>query len=236
MKIFILSRGPLAEKVVNNLVEHGFAEMMVGVYEYSEKTHGTFDDIESVMPPDLLQCDLLLVLFLHPDVAPVIPMVAERTGAREVLAPIEDWHLMPEGLRRQLAGELDELGIGSEFPKPFCQLDGSKHPLIREFSEKLGRPRFEIEKSGGTISTVRTIRDTPCGSARFVATKLVGVDIPRSKEKAVRAHLDYPCLAGMDPDPILKKDIMQTAADCLAEEIARCLGEGAEPPAVEEGA
>jgi len=145
LRIYIVSRGPLAEKVLNNLVEHGFAEMIVGVHEYPESTHGLIDDLEALMPEELPKCDLLLVLFLHPDVVPVIPKVAERTGAKEVLVPIEDWHIMPEGLRRQLAGELDEIGVKYEFPRPFCQLDGSAHPLIRAFSKKLGKPCLEIE-------------------------------------------------------------------------------------------
>jgi hypothetical protein len=224
LRVYVLSRGPLAEKVVNNLVRHGFADMIVGIHEYPEQTHGLVDDLETVMPPDPPQCDLLLALFLHPDVAVVIPEVAKRTGAREVLVPIDDWHLMPEGLRRQIQAELDEHGIKNEFPRPFCQIGSSKHPLISEFAQKLGRPEFEIEERGGVISGVRTKRDTPCGSACFVAEKLVGVDLAKSREKASRAHLDYyPCLAGMDRDPVLKTEIMQVATEYLCEEVAKAI-------------
>ncbi len=228
MRIYILSRGPLGEKVVNNLVEHGLANMIVGIHEYPEAVHGLIDDLETVIPKDPPECDLLLALFLNPDVAPVIPEVAKRTGAKEVLVPIEDWHLLPEGLKRQLAKELDELGIKHEFPKPFCQLDGSAHPLIRAFSTILGKPRLEIEQKQGVIVSARVKRDTPCGSARFVAGRLVGVDVSESRDKAIRAHHDYPCLAGMDTDPELKKEIMQVAAECLCEEVARAVAEKAE--------
>ncbi len=230
MRIYIVSRGPLAEKVLNNLVEHGFAEMIVGVHEYPESTHGLIDDLEALMPEELPKCDLLLVLFLHPDVVPVIPKVAERTGAKEVLVPIEDWHIMPEGLRRQLAGELDEIGVKYEFPRPFCQLDGSAHPLIRAFSKKLGKPCLEIEHKAGVILSATTRRDTPCGSARFVAGKLVGVDVSESAGKAARAHLDYPCLAGMDTDPVLKRETMQVATERLCEEVARAIGKKSASP------
>ncbi len=223
MRIYILSRGPLAEKVVNNLVEHGLADMIVGIHEYPESTHGMIDDLETVMPEDPPECDLLLALFLHPAVAPVIPRVARRTGAKEVLVPIEDWHLMPEGLRRQLADELHELGIRYEFPKPFCQLDGSSHPLINQFAIRVGRPRMDLEQRSGVIIAATATRDTPCGSARFVAGRLIGTDASESRDKAARAHLDYPCLAGMDPDPVLKREIMQVATGCLCDEVDRAL-------------
>lgn len=229
MRIYVLTRGPLGEKVVNNLVKRGMAEMIVGIHEYAEAPPGLIDDLETVMPPDPPQCDLLLALFLHPDVAVVIPKVAERTGAREVLVPIDDWHLMPEGLKRQISSELDGLRVAYEFPKPFCQLDGSDKELIGEFARSLGRPRFKAEQERGVITTIRTVRDTPCGSACFVAERLPGVDVSESRERAARAHLDYPCLAGMDKDPMLDREIMQIATECLCEEIAKALGPAQDP-------
>lgn len=236
MRIYIVSRGPLGEKVVNNLVEWGYAESIVGIHEYPEKDQGLVDDLETVMPPDPPECDLLVALFLHPDVAPVIPRLAERTHAKEVLVPIDDWHLMPEGLRRQLAKELDELGVSYEFPKPFCQMEG-KHPLVGEFSKRLGKPCFNIEVSRDVIIGARTERDTPCGSARFVAEKLKGVEVGEAREKASRAHLDYPCLAGMDRDPLLKTEIMQVATECLCDAVvsALCLEKGEEGRGEEKG-
>ena len=228
MRIYVLTRGPLGEKVVNNMVKRGLADSMVGIHEYPEKAQGLVDDLETIMPPDPPECDLLLCLFLHPDVVPVIPMVAEKTGAKEVLAPVDDWHLMPEGLRRQISGELDEIGVAYEFPKPFCQLETSSHPFIEEMAKKLGKPRFEADVKLGSISRIRVTRDTPCGSAQFVADKLVGVDAADYREKASRAHLDYPCLAGMDRDPILKTEIMQVATECLCEEVGRALKEAVE--------
>ena len=228
MRIYILTRGPLGEKVVNNLVKRGFAEFIVGIYEYPEKAHGLVDDLETIMPPDPPACDLLLCLFLHPDVVSVIPRVAERTGAGEALVPVDDWHLMPEGLKRQISLELDEMGVGHAFPKPFCQLEESEHPLIGEFARGLGKPEFRAEVKLGSISRIEVLRDTPCGSAQFVADKLAGVDAADYKEKASRAHLDYPCLAGMDRDPILETEIMQVATECLCEAVARALEDSQE--------
>jgi hypothetical protein len=228
LRIYILTRGPLGEKVVNNLVKRGLADSIVGIHEYPEKARGLVDDLETIMPPDPPECDLLLCLFLHPDVVPVIPLVAQKTGAKEVLAPVDDWHLMPEGLKRQISGELDEIGVAYEFPKPFCQLETSSHPLIGEIAEKLGKPKFEADVKLGSISKVRILRDTPCGSAQFVADKLAGIDTADYREKASRAHLDYPCLAGMDRDPILKTEIMQVATECLCEEVRRALEEAEE--------
>ncbi len=223
MRIFILSRGPLAEKVVNNLVKRGLAGDIVGIHEYPENKTDLVDDLETIMPSNLPKCDLLLALFLHPNVAPVIPRVAEQTGAREVLVPIDDWHLMPEGLKRQLARELDEIGVVYEFPKPFCQLAESEHPLINELSKTVGRPIFVVDRAADTIMGVRMRRDTPCGSAAFVADKLAGVDVSQARERAARAHLDYPCLAGMDRDPVLKTEIMQVATECLCEEVVKAM-------------
>jgi hypothetical protein len=239
MKVFMLYRGPFGEQMVNNLVLRGLGGHTVGTFELTpellEEEHPgeeiwsrLWEEPSRYVPRSLPQvrCDLLLVLGIHSRLGDLIPPIAERVGARSVLYPIDDRQHAPEG-RKSVEEELERRGIHVEFPEPFCALEDSQDPLIREFCRHFGRPRFRVVREGGRIRAVEVLRDTPCGSAHAVAKKMVGLsceDLRALKERLFQEHHNEEnenyCLAEMDP----LAPYMQEAGDILVDAFFEACG------------
>ncbi|MBE9471181.1 MAG: hypothetical protein IMY75_03605 [Chloroflexi bacterium] len=82
----------------------------------------TFSSISRFLPVHLPAADLVLSLGESVSAARLLPGVIECTGARAVIAPVDNVDWLPDGLARQLRGRLMEMGVAAVFPKPFCSL------------------------------------------------------------------------------------------------------------------
>ncbi|MEM2978394.1 MAG: DUF166 family protein [Candidatus Hadarchaeales archaeon] len=240
MRIFMLYRGPFGEQMVNNLVLRGLGPQTVGTFELKPETleeehpgekdlwNKLWEEPSKYLPKSLpsVKCDLLLVLGLHSRLGDLIPPIAEKMGVRSILYPIDDRQHLPEG-KKTIQEELERRGVHVEFPEPFCALEGSEDPLIREFSLHFGKPRFRVKREEGRIKAVEVVRDTPCGSAHAVAEKMVGFscgDLKALKEKLFLEHHNEEnenyCLAEMDP----LAPYMQEAGDILVDAFFEACG------------
>ncbi len=199
------------------------ADRIVSLYDLKVPSV-SLDDPENDMPEDipLPECDLLLVLGILPKAGDLVPIIAERTGAKAILWPIEDPNLIPEG-KYSIENELKEKGIHVEFPEPLCSLDTSENELVQSFVESFGKPKFEfrVNEKNKVIEAVKVIRDTPCGSASKIAAKLVGMSYKdmKSFEEAVMQMHDNECVAYMGPE----RPIMQQAGRLLADAIKEAI-------------
>lgn len=240
MRVFIIYRGPFGEQMVNNLVLGGLRNSTVGTFELRpeilEEEHPGEKDLwtklweepSRYLPKSLpaVRCDLLLVLGLHSKLGDLIPPIAEGMGAKSVLYPIDDRQHLPEG-KKTIEEELEKKGIHVEFPEPFCALEKSEDPFVQEFCQHFGKPSFRVRREGDRIRTVEVVRDTPCGSARAVAKKMVGFpcgDLKALKEKLFFEHHNEEnenyCLAEMDP----LAPYMQEAGDLLVDAFFEACG------------
>ena len=61
---------------------------------------------EDFLPESMPDADLILALAEHKGVAELLPEIAELTGAKAVIAPIDNEAWLPRGLARQLRGWL----------------------------------------------------------------------------------------------------------------------------------
>lgn len=222
-RIYILYHGSFGELVMEHLATSGLADRIVGFYDL-KVTSVSLDEPENDMPEDipLRKCDLLLVLGILPKAGDLIPIIAERTGAKAVLWPIEDPNLIPEG-KYSIEEELKKKGIHVEFPEPLCLLDRSDNEVVNSFLEAFGKPKFElrVNAKNKVIEAVKVIRDTPCGSASKIAAKLVGKsyeDIKSFEEQVMQMH-DNECVAYMGPE----RPIMQQAGRLLADAIKEAI-------------
>ncbi|MGB2841513.1 MAG: DUF166 family protein [Halobacteriota archaeon] len=222
-RIYILYHGSFGELVMEHLATGGLADRIVSFYDL-KVTSVSLDEPENDMPGDipLRKCDLLLVLGILPKAGDLIPIIAERTGAKAVLWPIEDPNLIPEG-KYSIENELKKKGIHAEFPEPLCLLDGSDNEVVNSFLEAFGKPEFElrVNAKNKVIEAVKVIRDTPCGSASKIAAKLVGMsyeDMKSFEEQVMQMH-DNECVAYMGPE----RPIMQQAGRLLADAIKEAL-------------
>ncbi|MGQ9543142.1 MAG: DUF166 family protein [Candidatus Bathyarchaeia archaeon] len=242
LRIYIIYRGPFGEQVVNNLAMKGFADRIFGVYELKSEAilegyqssgdvwSKLWEEPERYIPRDLpiVECDLLLVLGVHPKLGDLIPPIAERLKVKAVLYPIDDRAMAPEA-KKTIQEDLEGKGIHIEFPEPFCTLDKSEHEIINEFAKSFGRPRFrvELDEERRLIKSVKVLRDTPSGTAYAVAQKLVG--FPYSDREALlkkiyeehhNENAENYCLAEMDP----ACPLMQQAGDLLKDAIFEACG------------
>ena len=216
-RIYILYHGSFGELVTGHLANSGFADRIVCLYDL-KVTSVSLDEPENDLPEDLplCECDLLLVLGILPKAGDLIPIIAERTGAKSVLWPIEDPNLIPEG-KYSIGGELTKEKIHIEFPEPLCSLETSENAEIKSFVEAFGKPEFElrVNEKKKVIESVKVLRDTPCGSASKVAAKLVGMSYENLKsfeEQVMQMH-DNECVAYMGPE----RPVMQHAGRLLAD-------------------
>jgi hypothetical protein len=182
----------------------------------------SLDEPENDLPKDLplCECDLLLVLGILPKAGDLVPIIAEKTGAKAVLWPIEDPNLIPEG-QYSIEAELAKKNIPIEFPEPLCSLETSEHEQIKSFVESFGKPQFElsVDTKNKVIERVRVMRDTPCGSASKVAAKLVGMsykDMKSFEEEIGQMH-DNECVAFMGPERPLMQKAGRLLVDALKE-------------------
>jgi hypothetical protein len=72
-------------------------------------------------------------------------------------------------------------------------------PYISEFAKNFGQPelKIEVDKETGIIKNALTMTDAVCGCTRYVAERIIGMDVNEVEEKAGLLHHYYPCLASM---------------------------------------
>lgn len=222
-EIYILYHGSFGELVTDHLAASGFADRVVGIYDLKVASV-SLDEPENDLPDDLQlsECDLLLVLGVLPTAGDLVPIIAEKTGAKAVLWPIEDPNLIPEG-RYSIEEELAKKNISVEFPEPLCSLETSENAVIRSFVESFGKPKLAVRVNAKrkVIEEVKVVRDTPCGSASKIAAKLVGTsyeDMESFEQQVMQMH-DNECVAYMGPE----RPIMQQAGRLLADALKDAL-------------
>jgi len=197
-------------RIVENICNKGFAHWINWLHEFEAPPEGFLDNPEKHLPKDLPECDLILSLGLPPDLQYTLPILAQRTKAKAVIAPIDNSSWIPPGLKRQIERELAEIGVASAFPKPFCSLEKTGSRYIDVFAEHFGRPELSVKVEGGTIKEVNVKRGSPCGSTWFIAEKLIGIKVSqqRIRDEIAKAHHVYPCLASMTMDPELGDTVL----------------------------
>jgi hypothetical protein len=232
MRILAIITGEYGQRHVNNLHAHGPQDWVVEVWRAPTALPLIVDYPEDYVPDSLPPVDLILALHEHKGVAELIPEVAGVTGARAVIAPVDNVAWLPPGLANQLRRWLAQMDVASVFPKPFCSLTATHynvrryreaydHPLIRQFARHFGQPDLQLtlDPEDRTITAAEVIRDACCGCARYVAEKLVGVPADEAELRAGLAHHHYPCLASMVKDPEFHDTLMHVSGHLLKDNV-----------------
>jgi hypothetical protein len=163
------------------------------------------DPDEYIQGLNLKECDILLLVAVHHDLLASAESLVRATGAKAVIAPIEDPTWVPPGLREQVKELLTEIGIESAFPKPFCTLEPGEGEFIDKFIERyrIGRPVCYADMNGDTITEIGPLRSAPCGCTWYVSQRVRGKSIGDPDELfdiIAKAHHSYPCTASMSKD------------------------------------
>jgi hypothetical protein len=214
MRILAIITGEYGRRLVANIRGYCPPEWIVAVWQAAVTLPLMIDDPADYVPTTLAPADLILSLGEQRDIAELLPDVVRVTGARAVIAAVDNEAWLPHGLASQLRGWFRDRGIACVTPKPLCSLTEKRYrvgrghwieyddPLISEFARSFGQPKLSltIDPQTRRISAVEVLRDTVCGCARFVAQGLVGVSVDEAEQEAGLLHHHYPCLAGMGFD------------------------------------
>lgn len=239
LRLFVLFQGRYGRRILENVRNFAPDVWQVGNWRAPANLPVVVDDPLPFLPTSFPASDLILSLGESASVAQLLPSIVERTGAKAVIAPVDNVAWLPEGLARQLARWLNDLGAEAVFPKPFCSLTEWSYGLRQEevsyenvwisrFARHFGRPVFRVQvdtdraqhpadrkSNRGQIEAVEVVRDTPCGCGRAVARQLVGVPTAKAVIQAGLLHHHYPCLATMSVDPSLDVPLIHAAGEFI---------------------
>jgi len=233
MRILAIVSGEYGRRHAENIRNHGPEDWKVEIWQAPTALPPLVDDPEDYLPHSLPQVDLILSFAEHPGVAELLPEIAKRTGARAVIAPIDNEAWLPRGLARQLRGWLQKIGVACATPKPLCSLTETHYsigrrqemehgePLISEFARCFGRPELRITVDPGTrrIISAEVQRDAVCGCARYVSEGLVGLSADEAEEKTGMLHHHYPCLASMGEDTDYGDTLMHVSGNIIKDHV-----------------
>ncbi len=222
MKIYVLLSGRFGEKVIGNLVnlssfcrvcgeacnfcrseQPSFGPGISGVYTEPNDIPSMLDNPEEYLPKNPPKVDIILPIGLHLDMLAVTPRLVKMTGAKGVIVPIEDVGWCPQKLHQGLKKELDEMGVESAFPKPFCAIEENGTPVIDSFVKefRIGRPQLAAKVRDGFIREVKVTRSAPCGSTWFTAHEITNLRVDNLDKAVWKSHRGYPCTASTHIDP-----------------------------------
>ncbi len=245
MRVNIFYSGEFGKKIIGNLVnsdrfcvacgdlcDHcrevrsGLGNIITGIFELRSDLPDFVEEPMEYMPENIPDCDLIIAIDINPDLLSAIPEVAESSGAKGVIIPVDDSRIVPAGLAEQVKQRLEQKGIDCECPKPFCALGLSGKNSIDKFVQLgFGKPLLKIELGhhGDIFTHAEVLRDAPCGSTWFVAKKLKWSDVKDYKETISAAHHSYPCTASMQKDSQIGDTILHEAGYIIRKSVEEAM-------------
>ena len=233
MRILAVVSGEYGQRHVTNIRQHAPVDWTVEVWQAPAILPPMIDYPEDYVPDTLPAADLILAVGEHRGIAELLPDVARVSGARAIIAAVDNEAWLPRGLARQLRGWLQEMGLVCVTPKPLCTLTEDHYhtgrrnridyddPLIAAFARHFGRPELElaVEPNLRTIISAEVVRDTVCGCARFVAEGLIGLSADEAEQQAGLLHHHYPCLASMGIDSDYDDTLMHVSGNLIKDNV-----------------
>ena len=235
MRILAIVSGEYGQRHVANIRAHAPSDWTIEVWQAPSLLPLMIDYPEDYVPTTLPPADLLLFFGEHRGIAELLPDVARVTGARAVLAAIDNEAWLPRGLARQVRGWLADIGVACVTPKPLCTLTETSYrigrgrhqrieyadPLIAEFARHFGQPelRLGVDPETRQITSAEVARDAVCGCARYVAERLVGVSADDAEQEAGMLHHHFPCLASMGIDADWGDTLMHISGNILRDNV-----------------
>lgn len=231
LRLLIMTQGSWGERIADNIRQHCPEHWEAHTFAAPRFLPPIVDDPDEYLPDELPRADLLLALGDTPGAAQLIPDIVQRSGAKSVIAPIDNNASLPPGLVRQLRGWLQSLSVVVVFPKPFCSLTEATYnlppirasyadPLISQFARFFGMPQFDVPVDAERqIAAVQVLRNSACGCARAVAVGLAGCSIDKAEFEAGMLHHHFPCQAGMNQDGDYGDTLMHVSGHILRDAV-----------------
>ncbi len=240
LRVLAVTQAQWGERIADNISRHCPSNWTVHRWAAPKVLPQIVDDPDDYLPAVFPQVDLVLALGDTPGVAALIPDIAQRSGARAVIAPIDRNESLPPGLANQLRGWLADLGVAAVFPKPFCSLTETTYnqppivvryeqPLVAAFARVFGQPAFQITVDAERrLDQITVLRDSACGCGRHVAAGLAGCPVDEAEHTAGLRHHHYPCLASMNQDADYQDTLMHVSGHLVRQAVKAEIAEQVE--------
>jgi hypothetical protein len=213
LRLLVITQGVYGQRIADNIRLRAPDHWVVDQWVVPPAHPGSAYDPRDLLPAALPAAELIVSLSESPDVVTLLPDIVQMTGAKGVIAPIDDAAWLPGERVDQLREGLERLNVAYVFPQPFCSLTEMQYNVrgrqvdfedgpICEFVRYFGQPAFEIsiDADAHVLREVKVLRDSPCGCARYVAEKLIGISVDEAELQAGTLHHRFPCLACMTVD------------------------------------
>jgi hypothetical protein len=233
MRILVIINSDYGSRHLANIIQYAPSDWSITQWRAPVFFPLVIDYPEEFLPKEFPAAELILSFAEHKSVAELIPDIAKMTGAKAVIAAVDNENCLPRGLARQLRGWLEKMDVACATPKPLCSLSETDYwvtrrqrlehhsPLIAEFARYFGKPGFSITVDPLTriITSVDVKRDAVCGCARHVAQKLIGVSADDAEYEAGLAHHHFPCLASMGIDVDFGDTLLHISGNIMKESV-----------------
>jgi thymidylate synthase len=237
MRILAIVNSDYGTRHLANIIQFAPADWIINQWRAPVFFPLVIDYPEDFLPKELPDTDLILSFAEHKGVAELIPDIAKMTGAKAVVAAIDNENSLPRGLARQLRGWLEKMNVACATPKPLCSLTETDYwitrrqriehnsLLIAEFARFFGKPEFliQVDPLRRTIISAEVKRDAVCGCARYVSQKLIGMSIDIAEYQVGMDHHHFPCLASMGIDVDYSDTLLHISGNIMKDNIAEQL-------------
>jgi hypothetical protein len=232
MQILAIISAEYGSRHVANIRLHAPNHWNIAVWQAPAVLPPVIDYPEDYLPQTLPPADLILSFGEHRGIAELLPDLTQLTGAKAVIAPVDNEAWLPRGLARQLRGWLENINVVCVTPKPLCSLTEHdfgvtrrqripyNNPLIAEFGYFGHHLEINVDPNTRLISSVTVKRDAVCGCARYVAEHLLEVSVDEAAIKAGLAHHHFPCLASMGNDTDFGDTLMHVSGNVIKDNVA----------------
>jgi hypothetical protein len=213
MNVLMVIQDTYGQRMVDAVKQYGPQDWTVNQIKIPLNLPAIIDDASAFLPEIIPSADILISLGENPGVAQMIPDIAEKSGAKIVIAPADNRIWLPAGLARQIKQILQKKQVEMVYPVPFCSLSqkDSQNKYFQEFARFIGRPEVDISLGKSAIEKVNVIRSAPCGNTYYVAEHLPGVVSREAIEQSGLMHHQYPCMATMVMDKEFEDTLMHRA-------------------------
>ena len=229
LRLLVITQGRYGERIADYVRRRAPRHWLVQQWAVPPFNGQEFGKL---LPSTLPAAELVLSLGESPDIARLLPEIAQMTKARGVIAPIDDGDWLPADVAFQVRRGLGQLGVSCVFPKPFCSLSETRYNIregevdsgegpIREFARSFGQPALKIslDADARVIQAVDVLRDGPCGCGQYLADQLVGTPIHEAEQRTRTLHQSFPCLASTQLDSDYGETLVQVAGRILRDAV-----------------
>jgi len=225
VKILAIVQGNYGKRMVETWKKHGPGNWVVEVLEITSSLPTMIEEPSEFLPKNIPEADLVISLGENSGIPQLLPDIVKASGARAVIAPVDNRAWLPPGLAKQLERTFHKMDVAVVFPTTFCTLQegDSNDPLIREFAHHFGAPELEAEVENDRVKGIKVVKSAPCGSTYFVAEGLKGAMVVDAEEKSGILHHNYPCLATMNVDWQFQDTLMHRAGYFIKEAVKKAL-------------